>query len=86
MTTEMRGQARMAAYHAQRPTNTGPSRRQLEDQALGWARNDHLEALLAMSDERREQSLAKAGASARISLHFYRAGKAACEQVEALNQ
>ena len=39
-----------------------------------------------MSDERREQYLAKAGASARISLHFYRAGKAAFEQLEAMKQ
>jgi ribosomal protein L28 len=82
MTTELRGQARMAAYHE---ANQGPDLRRLEKIARRFQPNPRLERILAMPENKREALLAS-NSTLRMSLGGYQQMKAAHEQMEARNQ
>jgi hypothetical protein len=80
MTTELRGQARVAAYHESRQDE--PDWRRIEKIARRYQPDAKMERILAMSEDRREALLATS-TTLRMSLGGYQQMKAAHEQMEA---
>src|SRR5215217_3573890 len=80
MTTNMRGQARMAAYHESRQNE--PDWRRIEKIARRYQPDPRMERILAMPENRREALLASSS-TLRMSLGGYQQMKAAHEQMEA---
>ncbi len=80
MTTELRGQARMAAYHESRQDE--PDWRHIEQIARRHRPNAQMERFLALPDDKLEALVAK-NPGLRIAIGHYRDAKAAQEQLEA---
>jgi hypothetical protein len=83
MTTEVRGPARIAAYHESRQDE--PDWRRIEKIARHYQPNPQMERILAMPEDKREALLATS-TTPRLSLGGYREMKAAYERMEARNR
>ena len=81
MTTETRGQARIAAYHEQRQDE--PDWRHIERIARDHKEDAFLERVLAMPAAEREATVARLGTSFRLTLGGYEERRSAHQQWEA---